>query len=146
MCSSEWDQKFGMWIPGSMLKTATESFFLFLFFFQIHASNMKKRWCHTRKMNLPVQHWQKVCVNVLYMHANPASESKPKVSLMPWRLYLAASVMLLGFFFKCLGLVYRLSSQSPSCGRSFHWNSYCSFWDIVPSNHSKNVWAVVKHP
>ena len=28
-------------------------------------------------------------------------------------------------------LVYRLSSQTPSCWCLFHWNSYCSCWDIL---------------
>ena len=66
-----------------------------------------------------------------------ASETKPKASFIDLKIVANRIWVIPGLYFKCLGLVYWLSSQRPSYWHLFHWNGYCSFRDIVPSNYSK---------
>ena len=84
------------------------------------------------------------------MHATKiwASERTRKVNFIELkvvndRIY---NKLLPPLYFKRLGLAYRLV---PPDWHLFHWSSYYSFWDIVPSNRSKNVrgwwWRTLKY-
>ena len=60
---------------------------------------------------------------------------------------LATSIVLATLYLKLWELVYRLNSPRPSDWCLFYPHNYCSFEDIVLSNHSKkSAWAVVQHP